>query len=170
MGRGKGRKTRNAHQKAHDHKQESALRLEGKSLREIAQDLGISRETVRKDLAFLDQSLNESAKEDLDLLKKQIAAKFRYAQAESMIAWKFSQQPGVKQVTKVSADGTEESTTIEGRSGNQSHMSNYLAAVDKEARLFDLYKPEKGGTVELNELEQALSEELNAARQEYGST
>lgn len=168
MGRGKGNKTRNAHQKAHDHKQESALRLEGKSFRAIAEELGISRETVRKDLVFLDKGLNEAAVEDVELLKKQIAAKFRFAQVESLIAWRHSQQPGVKQVTKVTADGDEVTTTVDGRSGHAAHMANYTAAVDKEARLFDLYKPEKGGAVELNELEQALAEELEKARQQHG--
>lgn len=168
MGR-KSWKQRNQHQLAENRRQEAALRLQGKTLRDIADELGLSHEMVRKDLAIVDQGLIETAKADLELLKAQIAGKFRMAQVESFQAWKLSQEDAVTIVQKTTTEGTETTITVKGQSGNQGHKRNYIAATIQEAKLYGLYKPEVDGDLDLTEFEAELAEQLRAAKEAHGA-
>ena len=160
---------RNRHQKARDIKQESMLRAEGKTLREISDAVGVSHEQVRADLKHIDQRLIEAATKDLEKAKAENLAKIRFAQSELAQAWLNSMNDSSKISTKQSSDGTEITTVTEAQTGNPGHMRNYIKALEAEAKLLGLYEI---GTGKGDEAAQRLIElhaQLEMARKLYDS-
>lgn len=158
---------RNKHQKARDLKRVSELRAEGKPLREIAPEVGLSHEQVRLDLKFLDQTLLSQAVENTEDIKRQLAAKFRFAQAEAVAAWHRSLTDLERVTEKLAKDGLEHTTVTEGRSGNPGHIRNLIKATEAEAKLFGIYEaPGEDATQAAKALTAALVNAIDAAIEE----
>lgn len=158
---------RNKHQRAQDLKKISELRVDKKSLREIAEQVDLSHEQVRQDLAFIDRQLLESAQQDLELIRSQAIAKLRHAQVQAHQAWMRSLDDAEKVSTKKTADGTEETTTREGQSGAPGHIRNYIRAIEAEAKLLNLYDIGTGKGDEAAQRLLELHTLLEAARADY---
>jgi len=137
---GKRGPKRNRHQRALDRKKASVARAEGKTLKEIGIDNGLSREQVRLDLAFIDDSLFTSSLADLQKIRDETAGKLRFAQTEAHRAWLQSLEDAVKDTTKKTAAGIETTHAVEGQSGSPGHIRNYIKAVEAEAKLLGLYE------------------------------
>lgn len=135
---------RNAHQRTENQRAAAKLRAEGKSLQAIGDAIGLCREQVRLDLKVIDQALLNDAKSDLELAKSHALAKLRFAQVESLLAWQRSLENATSKTVKHTAEGVEESETVKGQSGNQGHISNYVRAVEAEAKLLGLYEVGSG--------------------------
>lgn len=158
---------RNAHQRAQNQKVASKLRAEGKTLQEIGDTIGLCREQVRLDLKVIDQALLNDAKTELELAKAQTLAKLRFAQIEALSAWRRSLEDAQSKTVKHTAEGVEESETVKGQSGNQGHMSNYVKAVEAEAKLLGLYEIGSGRGDEAAGRLLALHELLEEQRKGY---
>lgn len=169
MGRGKGKKSRNPHQKAKDRKRESKLRADGVPLRAIAEEVGLSYEQVRKDLLFIDARLLAASKDEIETAKAQTLAKLRYAQVQAVRGYERSFQAVTQTIESSSPKGSRETIITSEQPGRGEHLRNYVKAVEAEAKLLGLYEKQASDNEELTELERLLAENLKVAIQEHGS-
>lgn len=134
---------RNKTQKATDKKKAAKLREQGKTLREISGQLGVSHQQVWQDLKSIENELLEEAKESLQAQREKVLAKLRNVQIEAFSAWKQSLQDKERYTEKMTQNGAETSLMREGQSGNAQHLSNLMKSITEEAKLLGLYLPEQ---------------------------
>ena len=158
---------RNKHQKAADIKTASELRKQGKPLREIGKVTGLSHETVRKDLAEIDQKLLKAALKDADEHRKEVIAKLRHSQIEAINAWKQSLTDSVRAFIK---DGKVTSEVQQTQDGNAAHLRNFISAIESEAKLLGLYESDDKGNDNARDLVKGLADMVKAAGDIYADS
>lgn len=161
---------RNKQQKASQKKKAAQLREQGKTLREIGSEVGLHHTQVWHDLNEVEAEILEEAKDSLEAHRARVLAKLRKVQIESRIAWERSLQDKERYTEKESAKtGLETSSMREGQSGNPTHMTNMIKAIEKEAQLLGLLKPDAGGGEDNQDLIAGLSRIVEDARARYDS-
>lgn len=146
---------RNSHQKSVDQKTASELRKEGKSLRAIGENIGLSHEQVRLDLDELDKVLQRDAQKNIEQVRAQCETSLWLALSESLKGWQLSLMDAVTVTEKEAADTdgdaqgeltvVERTTVKKGQSGNSSHIKNIIKASEALAKLHGLYESAGSG-------------------------
>jgi hypothetical protein len=128
--------TRNRTQRERDREQVAALHLQGLSHREIAEQLGVSRQQVTYDLKIIRELWKERAATAPARRREEMLAEFEYAKRAAWDAFRRSQEPKVRRKTyrRTNARGVDEHAEIvsENRPGD---MRCVLAAVAVVAKL-----------------------------------
>lgn len=123
----------------------SKLRHEGVRTQEeittrLKEDYGINvtRQTVSLDLKALDQLWKQTAIENIDKWKKEVASQYRYIYQQSMTAWELSLEDA-EEITTGGKDGP--SQKLKGQSGNPSHLRNAQESLKSLRELLGLDAP-----------------------------
>lgn len=125
----------------------SKLRHEGIRSQEditarLKADYGIevTRQTVSLDLKALDKLWRQSALDNTDKWKREVADQYRYLYQQSMAAWELSLEDA-EEVTTGGKDGPSEK--VKGQSGNPAHIRNAQDSLKAMRELLGLDEPQK---------------------------
>lgn len=134
-------KQRTAEQRQSDHLRISEMLVQGLSQKEIAQELGLSKYTVCRDIKRIEKLRLKLMCKNLDAVRAREIAKLDLMEKEAWAAWNKSKQPRTsKSVTK----GTmlnKAQVKIEERVGDKGFMDIILECQARRAKLQGLDAP-----------------------------
>lgn len=137
-------------QKIKDREQIAALKLRGRTLQQIAEAVGISVMTVRRELKALMGEWQVSAAEDIAAVKARELQKLDALEEEAWREWERSKEDWVKKSVKkggATAAGTKAAPETKVETGGQTGDPRYLQALlgiqDRRARLLGIDAPSK---------------------------
>lgn len=155
----------------HDQEKASELRLEGASLREIGEELGVSYETVRLDLKPFDEAAAKKIMSNREMAMLEQLRDLQFAADEAKKAWALSLEDSEKTITKKSVRFGDDITLVtEIQTGDPGHIRNLVKTVDVRSKLLGLYQaepnPEKP---ELTDAEKLIAEQIKEARAKHAA-
>jgi hypothetical protein len=138
--------TRTEAQREADLEKIALLLLKGKTQREIAQAIGISRELVKYDVAELRSRWKDSALHNFDESKQLELEKANLVEREAWKGWELSLRDAEKRT--VERAGTEDGpvrTRVEqqGQCGNPRFLETALRCVERRCKILGLDAPTK---------------------------
>lgn len=137
-------------QKIKDREEIAALKLRGRTLQQIAEKVGISVMTVRRELKTLIGEWQESAREDIAAVKACELQKLDVLEEEAWAEWERSKLDWRKQSTKDGgvnakgeAAGPETKVETGGQCGDPRYLQALLGIQERRAKIFGIDAPSK---------------------------
>ena len=132
-------------QKIKDREQIAALKLRGRTLQQIADAVGISVMTVRRELKALMGEWQVSAAEDIAAVKARELQKLDALEEEAWREWERSKEDWIKKSSKKGGAKSEPETKVEtgGQCGDPRYLQALLGIQDRRARLLGIDAPSK---------------------------
>lgn len=154
-------------QKIKDREQIAALRLRGRTMQQIADAVGISFATVRRELKALVGEWQESAAEDIAAVKARELQKLDAIEEEAWREWERSKEDWIKKSSKKGGGNSDPETKVEtgGQCGDPRYLQALLGIQDRRAKILGMDAPTKIAPTDpsgQHEHGKMTDEELNA--------
>jgi len=154
-------------QKVAHYKAEAEMYLHGRPQIEIAAALGISLNTVKRDLKLIQAGWLEKAQADFDKKKSQELARIDWLEQEAVGAWFESKKEStVTAVKSLTGDRTQRESSIKKvkRTGNPDYLATIQWCIEARCKIFGFYAPIKFSATELDKkIEELLAAEKLAS-------
>lgn len=131
----------------------TSLYLKGKTQAEIADELDVSREQIKYDLALIQKRWREDTAINLDEAKQKELARIDTLECTYWDAWERSLEERVKTRTEQSANGGDDdkgqkktakaSVEKETLLGNPAYLSGVMSCIERRCKLLGLDAPSK---------------------------